>query len=114
MYQELSILQASQKWPTSTAHTFQLKDQNPNVLYFRIEDPEFVNTNGIRSRVKCLKFNKVDGYLVITNVPIKVDAEIEVLTIKDFADAVLIKVKELQTQGDLEKLIPYEHFGFLG
>ena len=115
MSQHLTILQASEKFPTSKAHCFQLKGQNPNVYYFRINEPKFLNIGKIRCYVKCVKFDKVDGYLVVTNVPIKNGNEVIALTIKNFTDLVISKQKELllDKEKNHPKLIPYENLGFL-
>lgn len=53
--------------------------------------------------------------MVITNVPIKNNAEIDSLTIKDFADAVMEKMNELLKNpvANTQTLIMYETLGFL-
>ena len=111
--QELTILEASRKWPKSKAYAFKMSERDPNVMYFRIEEPQFVNLNGIRSTVRCLKFNSIDGYLVVTNVPIRINDTIIDITIEEFANAVIHKMEKLQQEGIIEPLIPYKTFGFL-
>lgn len=110
---ELTILEAAEKFPNSKSHCFSFTRQNPKVYYFTIDAPQFHPPgSNIRCSVKCLKFHPPSGYLVITNVPIKLEDDLEEYTIKEFADMVMAKVEELKLSNDLEKLRPYEVFGF--
>jgi len=112
---DLTILQASEKWPDSKAHAFKLEGQKPTVSYFRIEEPIFVKgSSTLRCRVKCVKFDSEDGYLVVTNTPIKNADVIKDMTIKEFVDGVLTKMNEFlqDPEKNVVNLIPYENLGF--
>lgn len=111
--EDMTILEASKKFPDNISYAFQIEGTNPNVSYFRIEQPKFTKPGGkIRSYVKCLKFDSESIYLVVTNVAIKNEMVIKDLTIKQFTDKVLKVVKTLTDEKQEEKLKPFKVFGF--
>jgi len=64
--------------------------------------------------VKVIKFDKHSGYLVVTNLPVKIADEIIVYTIDDFLIQVITKLNEylLYHQEYIDKITPYEKMGF--
>ena len=110
----MTIHEAAKLWPNSLAHAFQLNGIGLAVYYFRLEDPEFINVAGIRSRVKCLKFDSEQGYLFVTNVSIKAQQGIIPITIKEFDQVVMAKKAELlkEPKANLLLLVEYESHGF--
>ncbi len=111
----LTISQAAQAFPTSKAHAFQIEKAGEDNYYFRIADPIFLNNSQTRSVIKCVKFNRSSGFLVQTNLSIKVEDKIIDMTIKAFNDMVISKMNELlkDAEANVEILVPYEVMGFM-
>lgn len=110
----ITIPTAAKLFPDSKAYAFQIGGMDKDTYYFMIEKPTFTKPGSrVRSFVKCIKFNKKTGYLVITTVPIKNEYVIEAITIGEWYKMVQDKVQELINNPDeREKLIPYEAMGF--
>jgi hypothetical protein len=93
-----------------------LKGRNPNHYYFRLDDPKFEKdiNSPIRSKVRCLMFNRVNGDLQELIITIYKDAEIIELTISQFCDMVMAKLVQIfkQERPDIYLIRDYAYWGF--